>query len=138
MQKLLEVEENKFRLRAIYLSIDINSNFRQILIVIRVEYFKKDLDLVSAALNSGDRQRQVLSHVGSDRTMDQSVGLEPRIHIDRRNRSPAQGVTKTNKHYSYRERLSLSYSSHELVNTMKREREREALARALARLKKVH
>jgi len=31
-----------------------------------------------------------------------------RMYIDRRNRSPAQGVKKTNKHYSYRERLSLS------------------------------
>jgi len=51
-------------------------------------------------------------------TMDRSI--EPRINIDRKNRSPAQGVKKTNKHYSYVERLSLSYSSHELVNTMKR------------------
>jgi len=50
--------------------------------------------------------------------MDRSI--EPRINIDRKNGSPAQGVKKTNKHYSYVERLSLSYSSHELVNTMKR------------------
>lgn len=50
------------------------------------------------------------------------------LHVDGRNGSPVQGVKKTNKHYSYRERLSLSYSSHELVNTMRR-----SSARALVR-----
>jgi len=74
-------------------------------------------------------KRQVFSHIGYDRN-DGSVdrSIEPRINIDRENRSPAQGVKKTNKHYSYVERLSLSYSSHELVNTMKRSSRSRILA----------
>lgn len=74
-----------------------------------------------------DRQRQVFSYVADgDRTTYRSDCAL--LHVDGRNGLPVQGVKKTNKHYSYRERLSLSYSSHELVNTMKR-----SSARALVR-----